>query len=135
MMRKNRWTVFVLAAAAALLLLCGCTMEASTFEVVSSFDESLDSGIHNYSYVVYTNSRSETEMVEYGQSLVGEEPGLVVVHFYDDRDLAPDVSAVDPTFAYGLDAYRDGRVMVYQRTADGEEFKWDGEMLQSESLS
>lgn len=107
---------------------------ASTFEQVGYWkSEKLPSGAINRVFTVYTDETDETKLVEHAQGKMYTQFGYTYVHFYNNKDLTPSISnSLDVEIVMSLPD--DGRVMVYHKSPNGNEFVWDGNMSENKQL-
>lgn len=94
----------------------------------------LGSGSNNRSFVFYTTETDEQKLIEHARKQAYTNGGFTYVHYYNIKEKAPDNTLFLAEEAFGLDGYKEGRILVYQRRPTGAEFIWDGNMREATEI-
>lgn len=132
---KNNFIVSILFII-VLLTFCGCSSEEkAVFEQIGYAKFELGSGVSSRSFVFYTSETDTDKILEHAKKQQNTPGGFTYVHYYNDKEKAPDNTLFPEETAYDLKDYTDGQILVYEKMASGKVVVWDGEMNECQELT
>lgn len=94
------------------------------FEKMSEFYD-IQNG--NRAYIIYTSTTDVQRMVNYARTHLVKNDSFTYTHFYDSKDDIPDISTVNPEYAFVPPNSRH-RIMTFEYMPSGRMVLWDKEM-------
>lgn len=109
--------------------------DSAVFERIGYSKIKLKSGSNNRSFVFYTTETDEDKLIEHARQQMYTKYGFTYVHYYNDKEKAPDNTLFPEGENYFLNGYEEGRFLVYQHRPVGTEYLWDGEMKNAREIT
>lgn len=94
----------------------------------------LDTGMSDRYYVYYTDETEEEKLVEHARSLTYSDIAFTYVYYYNDKEKAPTYIMSNIETALLIKDHVEGRISIYQRTPNSNEFVWEPDMSDKKQL-